>query len=502
MQLFWVSFDGVEQTMEKVGGGDNATIETYEGHAWRVRSPSGVLVAQARSSSSLLTLMPCKQMHGKHAVVLPPRIADIYVTAEASVRDRWHGDALSAALAACDPWRYLSRAAMFIGFHVLCFLRHGEAAGSHTPEGIAVFSEGQWSEQPHAIIPWVDIADSSELLLVLEHALSLPSRPSHLQPAGFFNVDGLRLPSLDALLATSDASPRLLYEGGQWLWPPIAINHTWDVHANGHSVPRAHVDGEASALDARNGERVALQLVTISLRPAAFEIRAFLQGDEATYVQEKARPHMFASGIANVDADRGKNLGDVRTSTMTFISIDHDVRLKAIARRVQCLSRVSATHMEAVQVLNYQPWQHYQAHHDFFDPDFYQQQPAMLAQLRHGANNRLATIFMYMNDVPAGGQTAFPRAAGDAVPASKVLDCTLGTAVTPREGKALLFYSLMPSGDLDYASQHIGCDVKNGTKWAANFWLWSMDSPMNRGGGDARQFQEALERELAVNATC
>ena len=153
-------------------------------------------------------------------------------------------------------------------------------------------------------------------------------------------------------------------------------------------------------------------------------------------------------------------------------------------------------------MLNYQPWQHYQAHHDFFDPQFYQAQPHMLRQLRDGANNRLATVFMYLSDVTAGGETAFPRAKGEAVPTEKVLDCEMGLAVRPHANKVLLFYSLMPSGDLDYASQHIGCDVKEGSKWAANFWLWSQDSPMNRGGSDARSFQDGLERRFAANASC
>ena len=83
-----------------------------------------------------------------------------------------------------------------------------------------------------------------------------------------------------------------------------------------------------------------------------------------------------------------------------------------------------------------------------------------------------------------------------------VLDCTAGKAVSPRENKVVIFYSLMPSGELDYSSQHIGCDVQEGTKWAANFWLWSQDSPMNRGGPDAVRFQEALEAQLVMNATC
>ena len=109
---------------------------------------------------------------------------------------------------------------------------------------------------------------------------------------------------------------------------------------------------------------------------------------------------------------------------------------------------------------------------------------------------------MYLSDVASGGETAFPRAHGEAVPEGKVLDCSMGLAVRPHANKVLLFYSLMPSGDLDYSSQHIGCDVKEGAKWAANFWLWSQDSPMNRGGADARSFQDGLERLLAANATC
>jgi prolyl 4-hydroxylase len=156
-----------------------------------------------------------------------------------------------------------------------------------------------------------------------------------------------------------------------------------------------------------------------------------------------------------------------------------------------------------VQVLRYEPWQHYQAHHDFFDPEFYQQQPAMLSTLRHGANNRLATVFMYLTNVTGGGETAFPRAGGGRAPSNEdTLNCSMGMAVRPHANKVVIFYSLMPSGDLDYSSQHIGCDVHEGTKWAANFWLWNMDSPMNRGGRDAIAFQEALEAQLAVNASC
>lgn len=88
-------------------------------------------------------------------------------------------------------------------------------------------------------------------------------------------------------------------------------------------------------------------------------------------------------------------------------------------------------------------------------------------------------------------------------PAAKdTLDCSVGKAVRPLQNKVVIFYSLMPNGDLDYTSQHIGCNVIDGTKWAANFWIWSQDSPMNRGGPDAVRFQEELEAQLMENASC
>ena len=39
----------------------------------------------------------------------------------------------------------------------------------------------------------------------------------------------------------------------------------------------------------------------------------------------------------------------------------------------------------------------------------------------------------------------------------------------------IIFYSMLPNGDMDDYSLHGGCDVldKEATKWSANFWLWN-----------------------------
>ena len=51
--------------------------------------------------------------------------------------------------------------------------------------------------------------------------------------------------------------------------------------------------------------------------------------------------------------------------------------------------------------------------------------------------------------------------------------CASRFAVPPKKGDALLFYSMQPDGALDPLSWHGGCPVLNGTKWAANVWVWN-----------------------------
>jgi len=59
-------------------------------------------------------------------------------------------------------------------------------------------------------------------------------------------------------------------------------------------------------------------------------------------------------------------------------------------------------------VLRYDEGQQYDSHWDYFDYNLYKG-TEMEDKIR-GGNNRLATVFWYMNDVDVGGWTYFPRA--------------------------------------------------------------------------------------------
>jgi len=54
-----------------------------------------------------------------------------------------------------------------------------------------------------------------------------------------------------------------------------------------------------------------------------------------------------------------------------------------------------------------------------------------------------------------------------------IAECRIKFAVTPKEAKAVLFYSQHPEGRLDHSSLHGGCPVIDGPKWAANLWVWN-----------------------------
>ena len=54
-----------------------------------------------------------------------------------------------------------------------------------------------------------------------------------------------------------------------------------------------------------------------------------------------------------------------------------------------------------------------------------------------------------------------------------IRDCRSKLSVKPAKGHAILFYSQHPDGVHDSASLHGGCPVLNGTKWAANLWIWN-----------------------------
>ncbi|EJK63351.1 hypothetical protein THAOC_15991 [Thalassiosira oceanica] len=166
------------------------------------------------------------------------------------------------------------------------------------------------------------------------------------------------------------------------------------------------------------------------------------------------------------------DIRETRTSLNTWVYREKDLIIDAIYRRAADLLRIDEALLrprsagevpemkntrglaEALQLVHYEVGQEYTAHHDFgYAPFDRKDQPA-----------RFATLLLYLNEGMVGGETQFPRWAN--------AETRAGLDVEPKIGKAVLFYSQLPDGNMDDLSQHAARPVKIGEKWLMNLWVW------------------------------
>lgn len=353
------------------------------------------------------------------------------------------------------------------GLHIMCRLPApaappgGEVDGGATFTRLAIWVDAHRPSRradggagsPTVVVALPGKADDDEmdvpmLIQALGARLQFRARGENYQDPAIFSTGGDRLVTAEAV-----SGERLLcfFEGGQWIWPPGNV-------------------GTVRQVPLPNGRTARIK--TLSTVPVVLEVEDFLEGSETKHIVNRAAPHLKKSGVSLKTADIGKEAKEWRTSSQHFLSTDGDPKLEAIDTRVQSLVRIPITHAEYIQVLQYNHKEHYSSHHDYFDTRDYAGNEAVLRDTLNGARNRLITVFFYLSDVAEGGATNFPRAGGGPVPRD-YFDCSHGLSVYPKDGKVVIFYSLHPSSDMNPYSLHGGCDVLNGTKFSANFWLWN-----------------------------
>ena len=267
----------------------------------------------------------------------------------------------------------------------------------------------------------------------LDNSLALSSRRHPIQPWAIFTKDGERLVDEDytpsaksdaeILKKVQESGVLVLFEGGQWIWPGIAKGFRRQVRLD--FVPTMGYN----AIEERN-----VTLVTLSLTPLVLSVEGFLSDEECNYIQEMATPRMRYSDVTLMDHDQGRPASDFRTSQTAFLGGAGYQGLEGIDWRTASLVRIPRSHQEYVQVLRYGVTEKYNAHHDYFDPQLYTNDPNTLRMVEHGKKNRLATVFWYLTDVSKGGETIFPRSDKGRFPAS-MESCSVGLKVKPERGK-------------------------------------------------------------------
>lgn len=140
-----------------------------------------------------------------------------------------------------------------------------------------------------------------------------------------------------------------------------------------------------------------------------------------------------------------------RTSEGTWFSRGEDAFIERLDQRIACLMNWPVENGEGLQILHYGPGAEYRSHFDYFPPE----QSGSTVQLAHGGQ-RVATLVIYLNDVPEGGETVFPDA---------------GISVAGRKGNAVYFRYMNGMRQLDPLSLHAGAPVRRGEKWIATRWM-------------------------------
>jgi len=216
-----------------------------------------------------------------------------------------------------------------------------------------------------------------------------------------------------------------------------------------------------------------MTLKVLSCSPRAFEISNFLSPTEVQHILDVAGGHKLS--LSKTGDGPGSEKDDsrrTRTSFNSWVSRETSPIMDAIYRRAADLQLVDEALMrhrtseevpdlaskrpltEQLQLVHYGPGQEYTAHHDF---GF-----AHVDQAQQGA--RFSTLLLYLNEGMDGGETSFPRYVnGETFHKLKV---------KPEVGKAILFYSQLPDGNMDDFSHHAAEPIREGEKWLMNLWFW------------------------------
>lgn len=212
----------------------------------------------------------------------------------------------------------------------------------------------------------------------------------------------------------------------------------------------------------------------ISYAPRILEFLDPIVSDtEISEIVSTAAPKMYHSMVG----EKGE-FSATRTSTNT-VDAGSSIFQRLVGMVNSLLAIDSVPNLvEPMQVVRYLPGQFYMPHHDFFSNS------TKYATEVNNGSNRFATVFVYLNDVPDGGQTMFPyshvRSIVDKGVEGFKDECvpnSQNTQFFPKKGRAILFYSMHPNNTLDVLSQHGACAPTGAVKWAANLWVWNR-SPM------------------------
>jgi len=222
-----------------------------------------------------------------------------------------------------------------------------------------------------------------------------------------------------------------------------------------------------------------LTLKVLSCAPRVFEIQNFLSHAEVDHIVHMAtgiKMKVSSTSAGGSGSNRHED-SSTRTSKNSWVDRNKSPIMDTVYARAadvmqfdeallrtrdyneeQRFKEAGINHRQSngeyLQLVHYERGQQYTPHHDFTYPN----------TNTIGQPERFSTLILYLNEGMTGGETSFPRFQN--------AHTTDKLAVTPETGKAILFYDVLPDGNMDEFSQHAAERVVAGEKWMINLWTW------------------------------
>ncbi|MFL9893931.1 2OG-Fe(II) oxygenase [Paraburkholderia sp. RL17-381-BIF-C] len=185
-------------------------------------------------------------------------------------------------------------------------------------------------------------------------------------------------------------------------------------------------------------------------RPQVIVFGDVLSPDECAEMIERSRHRLKRSTTVNPDTGKEDVIRN-RTSEGIWYQRGEDSFIERMDRRISSLMNWPVENGEGLQILHYGTTGEYRPHFDYFPPD----QPGSAVHTAQGGQ-RVATLVIYLNDVPDGGETIFPEA---------------GMSVAAQQGGAVYFRYMNGQRQLDPLTLHGGAPVLAGDKWIMTKWM-------------------------------
>ncbi|MGH8778223.1 2OG-Fe(II) oxygenase [Paraburkholderia sp.] len=185
-------------------------------------------------------------------------------------------------------------------------------------------------------------------------------------------------------------------------------------------------------------------------RPQIIVFGDVLSADECNELKERSRHRLKRSTTVNVD-DGSEDVIQNRTSEGIWFQRCEDPFITMLDQRIAELMNWPLDHGEGFQILHYNGGGEYKPHFDYFPPD----QAGSTKHTSRGGQ-RVATLILYLNDVPGGGETIFPDA---------------GISVVAKQGGGVYFSYMNSERQLDPLTLHGGAPVREGEKWIMTKWM-------------------------------